>query len=153
MRFSWFSMLGGLTLALAPSLTTAPVAASNDATPSTRGNAVTTDAYSVWLETVGNYQAGKPGELRVVVEAKAPHKCNVEYPYKFTFGTAPQGVTYPTPVVHDMKVDGKHASMQLPIAPAAAGKATVQGILNFSVCTEDKCLIEKGDLSIPITIN
>jgi hypothetical protein len=119
----------------------------------TRGKAVTTEAYSVWLETAGSYSAGKAGQLRVVLEAKAPHKCNVEYPYKFTFGAAPKELTYPSPVVHEMKVEGKHANMALPIKPKAPGTATVQGTLNFSVCTEDKCLIEKADLSVAIQID
>ncbi len=59
-----------------------------------------------------------------------------EYPYKFTFGAAPKELTYPSPVVHEMKVEGKHANMSLRSQPRPRRTATVQGTLNFSVCTE-----------------
>ena len=34
--------------------------------------------------------------------------------------------------------------------PESAGKHTLSGQLSFSVCTEDKCMIEKRDLALEI---
>lgn len=131
--------------------------ASNDvaaapAAGTTRGPAAGNDTYSTWLETVGSYTAGQPGQVRLVLEAKAPYHCNEEYPYKFTFGAPVGGVSYPTPVVKDTKVAEMSATTTLPIQAAAKGAATVQGTFNFSVCSKDKCLIEKANLSLPIEI-
>lgn len=118
----------------------------------TRGPAAGNDTYSTWLETVGSYTAGQPGQVRLVLEAKAPYHCNEEYPYKFTFGAPVGGITYPTPVVKDTKVAEMSATTTLPIQAAAKGAATVQGTFNFSVCSKDKCLIEKANLSLPIEV-
>ncbi|HEX2882670.1 MAG TPA: hypothetical protein VHO25_24290 [Polyangiaceae bacterium] len=131
-----------------------PAAASNaPAAGSARGPAASNDTYTTWLETIGNYTAGQAGQVRLVLEAKAPYHTNEEYPYKFTFGAPVGGVSYPTPVVKDMKVSEMSASMSLPIQAAAKGAATVQGTFNFSVCSKDKCLIEKANLTLPIQIN
>jgi hypothetical protein len=133
--------------------TPAAAASNAPAAGSARGPAASNDTYTTWLETVGNYTAGQAGQVRLVLEAKAPFHTNEEYPYKFTFGAPVGGVSYPTPVVKDMKVAEMSASMALPIQAAAKGAATVQGTFNFSVCSKDKCLIEKATLTLPIQIN
>jgi hypothetical protein len=120
---------------------------------STRGPAAGNDTYSTWLETVGSYTAGQPGQVKLMLEAKAPYHCNEEYPYKFSFGAPVGGVSYPTAVVKEMKVSEMSAQMLMPIQAAAKGAATVQGTFNFSVCSKDKCLIEKATLSLPIQVN
>lgn len=127
-------------------LAAAPAAASM------RGPAASNDTYTTWLESVGSYTAGQPGQVRLVLEAKAPYHTNEEYPYKFIFGAPVGGVSYPTPVVKDMKIAEMSATMPLPIQAAAKGAATVQGTFNFSVCSKDKCLIEKANLSLPIEV-
>jgi hypothetical protein len=131
----------------------APAAAANaPAAGATRGPAASNDTYTTWLESVGSYTAGQAGQVRLVLEAKAPYHTNEEYPYKFTFGSPIGGVSYPTSVVKDMKIAEMTASMTLPIQAAAKGAATVQGTFNFSVCSKDKCLIEKANLTLPIEI-
>lgn len=127
-------------------------AANAPAAATARGAAAGNDTYTTWLETVGSYTAGQPGQVKLVLEAKAPYHCNEEYPYKFTFGAPVGGVSYPTAVVKDMKVAAMSAQMTMPIQAAAKGAATVQGTFNFSVCSKDKCLIEKANLSLPIEI-
>jgi hypothetical protein len=42
--------------------------------------------------------------------------------------------------------------MPVSFTPDAAGKRTVAGQFAFSVCTEDKCLMEKRDLSLDVTV-
>ncbi len=150
---------GTLASAAMPAGNAAPGAAktSNDiaaapAAGTTRGPAAGNDTYSTWLETVGSYTAGQAGQVRLVLEAKAPYHCNEEYPYKFTFGAPVGGVSYPTPVVKDTKVAEMSATTTLAIQATAKGAATVQGTFNFSVCSKDKCLIEKANLSLPIEI-
>jgi hypothetical protein len=142
----------GTAPATAAKGTPEPVAANAPSGASVRGPAASNDTYTTWLESTGNYTAGQAGQVKLVLEAKAPYHTNEEYPYKFTFGAPVGGVSYPTPVVKDMKVAEMSASMSLPIQAAAKGAATVQGTFNFSVCSKDKCLIEKANLSLPIEI-
>jgi hypothetical protein len=104
------------------------------------------------LESVGNYTAGQAGQVKLVLEARAPYHTNAEYPYKFTFGAPVGGVSYPTAVVKEMKIAEMSATMPLPIQATTSGPATVQGTFNFSVCSADKCLIEKATLTLPIEI-
>jgi hypothetical protein len=141
------------TMGTVPAAKTAPDTAAADAPAATaRGAAAGNDTYTTWLETVGSYTAGQPGQVKLMLEAKAPYHCNEEYPYKFTFGAPVGGVSYPTAVVKDMKVAEMSAQMVMPIQAAAKGAATVQGTFNFSVCSKDKCLIEKANLSLPIEV-
>jgi hypothetical protein len=41
-------------------------------------------------------------------------------------------------------------TMNVGFTPEAAGKHTISGVLQFSVCTDDKCLIEKRDLALEV---
>lgn len=117
-----------------------------------QGATVSGEGFATWLQSVGEYAAGKPGQVLLVLESKAPYKCNAEYPYKFTFAAAPKGVSYPSAVVREAAIDKKKATLTLPIAPSAAGEATIAGTFNFSVCTEERCLVEKRELSLTIQI-
>jgi hypothetical protein len=51
-----------------------------------------------------------------------------------------------------MNVAAQRSTMTIPIRPSAVGKHTLSGELAFSVCTEDKCLIEKKALSLPFDV-
>jgi hypothetical protein len=48
-----------------------------------------------------------------------------------------------------VKLEPARATLPIPFT-AEAGKHTVSGQLSFSVCTDDKCVIEKRELALEI---
>lgn len=117
-----------------------------------RGSAVSEEPFSAWLEGDVPLAAGQPATLRVVLQAKPPYHTNAEYPHKFTLGAAPAGMTYPTPVVKGMQVTPAEGVLPVPVVAGAAGSATVKGLLSFSVCTDERCLIEKRELALDVDV-
>lgn len=99
------------------------------------------------------YKAGEKGEAEIVLEAKDPFHVNDKYPYKFKLADA-DGVTYPDKVVSKdhIKLEHKKATMTVAFTPAGAGKKKISGVFHFSVCTEDKCMIEKRDLALDVDV-
>jgi hypothetical protein len=110
------------------------------------------DSFSVWMQSAKSYDAGKPGAVTAVLSAKDPYHCNEKYPYKFTLDPAPAGVTYPQPVVRGMRVGAKRSDMSIPFVASQPGKANISGELAFSVCTAEKCLIEKRRMSVSVNV-
>jgi len=99
----------------------------------------------------GAYKVGQTGEVSVLLEAKAGFKVNDKYPYKFKVKET-KGVKFPAMVVGKdaVKLEEKRATLPVQFTPEAAGKHSIGGQLSFSVCTDDKCLIEKRDLALEI---
>ena len=107
-------------------------------------------AFELELSPKGEYASGKAGEADIVLNAKAPFHVNQQYPYKFKLKESP-GVSYPNMVVSKEAVKLEPARATLPVTfTPEAGKHTVSGQLSFSVCTDDKCVIEKRDLALEI---
>lgn len=98
-------------------------------------------------------KAGQPGALEVVLTAKAPFHVNDKYPIKLKLKETP-GVKYESLTIGKdaVKVEAMKAVMPVSFTPDAAGKRTVAGQFAFSVCTEDKCLMEKRDLALDVTV-
>jgi hypothetical protein len=149
---------GGAALAPAPSRSAAPpaaaVASSLVMAPPVirrRGPVASGESYDTWLETTGAYESGVAASVVVMLSAKAPFKCNTQYPYKLSLDAA-SGVTYPSTIARGMQVDGKHASMVVPFTPTHPGSSLVGGILSFSTCTLEQCLVEKARVSVAIDV-
>ncbi|MEO6603797.1 MAG: hypothetical protein ABIQ16_28195 [Polyangiaceae bacterium] len=136
-----------------------PVAAADSTAPAPAEAAPKTPAASKYseagfdlvLQPKGAYASGQPGEAEIVLNAKAPFHVNDKYPYKFKIKEAP-GLKFANLVVAKDAVKLEHAKATVPVAftPESAGKHTVAGQLSFSVCTDDKCMIEKRDLALEI---
>jgi hypothetical protein len=121
------------------------------AEPAAAGSSQVSEAnFELKISPKGAYQAGKPGEAEIVLDAKPPFHVNDKYPYKFKLKEAP-GLTFPAPVVTKdaAKLDKARVTMTVAFTPAA-GKHDLSGQFAFSVCTDDKCLIEKRDLSLAV---
>jgi hypothetical protein len=100
----------------------------------------------------GEYKAGQEGKVEITLEAKAPFKANDKYPYKFKTAES-AGVTFPAPIVKKDAATVEHMKVTMPVAfTAEAGKKQIKGVFHFSVCTEDKCLIEKRALALEIDV-
>lgn len=98
-------------------------------------------------------KAGQAGTVEVVLVAKAPFHVNDKYPLKLKLKETP-GVKYESLVIGKdaAKVEQMKAVMPVSFTPEA-GKRSVAGQLSFSVCTEDKCLMEKRDLALEISVD
>ena len=99
-------------------------------------------------------KAGQPGAVEVVLVAKAPFHVNDKYPLKLKLKQTP-GVKYENLTIGKdaAKLETMKAVMPVSFTPDAAGKRTVAGQLSFSVCTEDKCLMEKRDLALEVNVD
>lgn len=97
-------------------------------------------------------KAGQAGSVDVVLVAKAPFHVNDKYPLKLKLKETP-GVKYESLTVGKdaAKVEAMKAVMPVNFTPDP-GKRTVAGTLSFSVCTEDKCLMEKRDLALDVSV-
>ncbi len=115
----------------------------------TTGPAVRGEGFEAFLRATGPIVVGKPAPVEVVLHASAPFKCNDKYPYKFALN-AETGV--PEGVFRDMKVHKKEGVLAVPFVPDRAGATEIAGTLSFSVCTDDKCLVDRAELKLPATI-
>ena len=99
-------------------------------------------------------KAGQPGVVEVVLVAKPPFHVNDKYPLKLKLKQTP-GVKYENLTIGKdaAKLETMKAVMPVSFTPDAAGKRTVAGQLSFSVCTEDKCLMEKRDLALEVNVD
>jgi hypothetical protein len=116
-----------------------------------QGAVVTEEPFSVWLQAVSPVAAG-PATVEAVLVAKPPYHCNAEYPHKFKLGAAPAGLSYPEATVKGAQVTAERSVLRIPVQAQSPGKATVSGTLQFSVCTEERCLVEKRDLSLNLEV-
>jgi hypothetical protein len=133
---------------------TAPAADAAETAPAAAAK-VTDAAFELSLDAPkASLKAGQPGTVEVVLVAKAPYHVNDKYPIKLKLKETP-GIKYASLVVGKdaAKVEQMKAVVPVSFTPDGAGKRSVAGQLAFSVCTEDKCLMEKRDLALEITVD
>jgi hypothetical protein len=118
----------------------------------TLGAVVNGDAFSTWLQAPSPAPVGAVTYVEAVLVAKAPYHCNAEYPHKFKLGAPSPGVTYPEETVRGMQVTPERSVLRIPLQAANAGLVKVSGALSFSVCTEERCLVEKRELSLDLEV-
>jgi hypothetical protein len=119
----------------------------------TQGAVVSDEAYSIWLQAPSPVKAGEPVPVEVVLTAKPPYHCNAEYPHKFKLAAAPAGLSYSEETVRGMKVTPERSVMAIPVKADAPGKPTISGTLSFSVCTAERCMVEKRDVSLALEVD
>lgn len=138
----------------APETANAPAAAAA-AEASPAGVAKVTDAaFDLSLDAPkAALKAGQAGVVEVVLVAKAPFHVNDKYPIKLKLKETP-GIKYESLIIGKDAAKVEHMKAVVPVSftPDAAGKRSVAGQLSFSVCTEDKCLMEKRDLALDVTV-
>ena len=111
-------------------------------------SAIRESHFELKASSQGPHTVGTTESLDIVLEALGGYKVNQEYPYKFKLRPA-AGVTFPMPIVKKdrVKLDKRRATMTVPFTPTATGARRIGGEFAFSVCTDEKCLIEKRELS------
>ncbi|HLV68354.1 MAG TPA: hypothetical protein VKY73_21205 [Polyangiaceae bacterium] len=116
-------------------------------------NRVAEANFELTLTAPGTYEVGKPGNAEIVLVAKDPFKVNDQYPYKFKVKEARGLKLEGTTIGKDrVKLEKKRATLTIPFVPEQSGKQALTGQFSFSVCTEEKCLIEKRDLSLVVDV-
>jgi hypothetical protein len=107
--------------------------------------------FALTLKPAGEVEQGKLASAEIVLEAKAPYHANDKYPYKLKLAES-DGLSFPEQVVTKDKAKVEHMRVSMPVAFTAkvAGKHELKGTFQFSVCSEDKCLIEKRNLALEI---
>lgn len=144
----------------APSVTqaaaVAPAALTNAAEPAavSGGPKVSESSFELSLEAPkAPLKAGQAGSVDVVLVAKAPFHVNDKYPIKLKLKETP-GVKYPNMTIGKdaVKLETMKAVVPVSFTPEA-GKRTLAGQLLFSVCTEDKCLMERRDLALDVNVD
>jgi hypothetical protein len=110
--------------------------------------------FDLEIKPKGSYSVGKPGNLEIVLSAKGPYHCNDKYPYKFKLEDS-AGVKFANKVVKKdaVKLEHTKATMTVAFTPETAGGKTIAGQFHFSLCSEDKCLIEKRKLAVDIKVD
>lgn len=136
--------------------TAAPAAPANQpakapASNAVQGPVVTGEGFSVHMQAPQGTVAGKPSTAEVVLNAQAPFHCNDKYPYKLALDPTP-GVSYPEQTVRNVNIGEQTSIIAVPFTANAPGKHTLSGQLSFSVCTDDKCLVEKQKVSVTIDV-
>ena len=110
------------------------------------------EAFQLTIAGPGSGQVGESVEVVIHLQAQSGYKVNQEYPIKFTFD-ASESVNAEMPVLkkEQGKVVKNEAELRGKVKLGKAGPQVIGGKLSFSVCTEERCLIEKRDLALPIT--
>jgi hypothetical protein len=114
------------------------------------------DAANYTAEIAGNgaYKVGAEGTVTVTMAAKGEYHINPQYPYKFKTNAPGDGLSYPKPTLlrADGKFEEKRGSFQIPFVAAKAGKVTVGGTLNLSVCSAANCVVDKVPLEVTVDV-
>lgn len=152
-------VLSGVAFALASGQGTSIAA------PAPRGSAETTIAagkgkidneqYLVELKPSGDYKAGQEGTVEIVITAKGDYKINDKYPLKFKASEPADGsVKFSKAVLkrEDGTFETKKGNLKVGFTAAKSGKATVSGVLSFSVCSEQNCLMDKVELETTVDV-
>jgi hypothetical protein len=115
------------------------------------GPAAQGEGFDVHLEAQGPFEVGKAASVKVVLKATSPFHCNEKYPYKFT-PTPGANLQFNEAVARGMNITPTEATMNVGFTATQAGNLTLAGELSFSVCTDDRCLVEKQALTVPLMV-
>jgi hypothetical protein len=111
------------------------------------------ETFDLTLRPGGPLTAGAPGSIEIQLSAKAGYHCNDKYPYKFKVGESP-GMKFRAPVftTDALTLEEHHATMKLEVTPETAGEKTVHGVFAFSLCSAERCLVEKRELEAKVPV-
>jgi serine/threonine-protein kinase len=131
----------------------APSAGSEDCAKIAAPSTIDEENFKITFKAKDPYGAGKPGEAVLELEPKSGYHTNDQYPYKLKL-TPCSGLRYPNLTIRDeaIKLEKMKGSVAVPFIPESAGSKILAGTFAFSVCSEERCLVEKRDLSLKIEV-
>jgi hypothetical protein len=111
-------------------------------------------AFRLESSAPNSVKVGESFPVRLVLSAKAPFHVNAEYPHRFKVASVLGGKADSEVVTRDpAKVSPSTLELMVPVTASGAGKGEIVGELSFSLCTEDKCLMEKRKLKAEFVAN
>ena len=116
---------------------------------------IDSEQYLVELKPAASYKAGQEGSLEIAISAKGDYKINEKYPLKFKASEPTDGsVKFAKTVLkrEDGTFETKKGSLKVAFTPAKSGKTTVTGVLSFSVCSEQNCMMDKVELETAVDV-
>ena len=134
----------------------APAEAKGPAAASASG-----DAFELKLDAPTPVSAGGQGELTLQLRAKPGYKINSEYPHAFRpekdstvkFEGEKFGLANGAKTACEKKAeDTCSLEAKVPFKADAAGDGRASGIVAFSVCNDEVCLIEKIPLATVVSV-
>ena len=111
-------------------------------------------SFHLEMRPAGTYQKGTAATVEVVLEAKPPYKVNGQYPIKLQLEPA-KGVKFDADTVGKDRValqGGKQAVMKVGFTPESSGRKRIAGKLKFSVCNDERCLMETRELELSVDV-
>lgn len=114
-----------------------------------------TDTFIAEIKAPTDYKAGSEGALEVTLTPKGGYHTNAQYPYKFKLNDpAPDGVTYPKPVLQraDGTFEEKRGSFKVPFVARKPGKTKLGGLFHLSVCSDANCIMDKVALEVDVDV-
>jgi len=129
-----------------------PAAAEVAAAPATGKPKYDEEAFELSLTGPAAVKVGETASYTVTLAAKNGYKVNAEYPVKFKFVADPTVLPQKETLTReDAQVEKTKVQIPAQIVVKQPGAHLIGGKLSFSVCTEERCLIEKRDLALPVT--
>jgi hypothetical protein len=137
----------GARVGAAPEGAASPGAAPEGAPAPNARSSYEDQAFKLELGGPTEVKVGESVELSLVLTARGGFKVNAEYPIKFKV-QATEGIAPERQVVDKEagEVDEHRAELPVRVRATKKGALDVAGRLSFSVCTDDRCLIERRDL-------
>jgi hypothetical protein len=110
-------------------------------------------SFSLEMRKVGAYTKSAAAKVEVQLEAKAPYHVNEKYPIKLELAPT-EGVKFDAETLGRDQVALQHqrAVMTVGFTPETAGAKTIAGKLKFSVCTQERCLMETRELALSVDV-
>lgn len=111
-------------------------------------------AFDVVIRPASDFAAGKPGIVEIQLDAKGEYHMNETYPYRFKTH-AGDGVQFSAATYSKdaMKLEPARGIMKLELTPKDPGEKSVSGLFLFSVCSAERCLVEKRELATKLKVN
>jgi hypothetical protein len=94
------------------------------------------------------------GAVEIQLSAKGGYHCNDKYPYKFKTGQS-EGIQFAAPVFTKdaLTLEEMKATMKVDLTPQTKGEKSIRGMFAFSLCSAERCLVEKRELETKIAVN
>jgi hypothetical protein len=111
-------------------------------------------AFRLESSVPSSVKAGESFQVKLVLSAKAPYHVNAEYPHRFKVMSVAGGKADSEMVTRDpAKLTAASLELLVPMTASGIGKGELVGELSFSLCTADKCLMEKRKLKAEFVVN
>ena len=112
------------------------------------------DTFDLAIRPIGALTSGTPGAVEIQLSAKGGYHCNDKYPYKFKTGQS-EGIQFAAPVFTKdaLTLEEMKATMKVDLTPQTKGEKSIRGMFAFSLCSAERCLVEKRELETKIAVN